>query len=140
MRLKHTSGFTLIELLVVIAIIGLLASVVLVSLNGARNKAKDARAGADFRQIETAAKLDFDANSDYAPDTGGGEAPRFVPRFMSAWPSATYYCPTCVYWWRNIHTPTGNGVCVYVYIYQSAPSKALRNHCIEAGGCVCADR
>ena len=53
---KHVSpgGFTLIELLVVIAIIGILSSTVLVSLQGAREKARIARVQSDLYQIRTA--------------------------------------------------------------------------------------
>ena len=51
--MKKNKGFTLIELLVVIAIIGILASVVLVSLNSSREKAKRAAAIADMKGVMT---------------------------------------------------------------------------------------
>jgi len=65
-------GFTLIELLVVIAIIGILSAIGLVSLNGAREKARDAQAKSDLGQMRTALTLFADDNSSAYPDTVGG--------------------------------------------------------------------
>ncbi len=58
-------GFTLIELLVVIAIIGILSSVVLVSLQSSRAKARDAKRIADIGSIQQALALYYDSNNQY---------------------------------------------------------------------------
>ena len=58
-------GFTLIELLVVVAIIGILASVVLASLNTARAKGADAAIKANLSNIRAQAELVYDATNSY---------------------------------------------------------------------------
>ena len=66
---RGESGFTLIELLVVIAIIGILATIVLVSLNTARQKARDTRRISDMRQVALALEMYYDDNSAYPGNT-----------------------------------------------------------------------
>jgi len=56
-------GFTLIELLVVIAIIGILASVVLASLNSARDKGTDAAIKSNLNNSRAQAELYYDDQS-----------------------------------------------------------------------------
>ena len=71
---KSQKGFTLIELLVVVAIIGLLASIVLASLNTARVKGRDARRIADLKEIQTALELYYSNHNAYPIQTSQATA------------------------------------------------------------------
>lgn len=117
MARRDTRGFTLIELLVVIAIIGMLSSVVLSSLNGARQKARDARRLADFKQLQAALELYYSDNVAYPESTTQANAitalTDLTPNYIASVPDdplggsyhyvykttsgGTYYCLAAVY-------------------------------------------
>ena len=60
-----TKGFTLIELLVVVAIIGILSSVVLASLNSAREKSNVALIKSTLKQLYAQAQINFTENGSF---------------------------------------------------------------------------
>ena len=63
--MTKNKGFTLIELLVVIAIIGILSSIILISLNISRDKASDAKVKAQITGAKSSAEIFFDDNKSY---------------------------------------------------------------------------
>ncbi len=78
-RRSTQRGFTLIELLVVVAIIGLLSSVVLASLNSAREKGRDTRRISDLKQLQVALELYYSSQSLPAyPGALAGLAPSYI--------------------------------------------------------------
>ncbi len=108
LKQKNQKGFTLIELLVVIAIIGLLASVVLLALNSARQKSRDAKRLADVRQIASALELYFDTNNGY-PTAASGGLSALVPNYLGqlpTFPLPNDGCNTASYSYTAGNTPS----------------------------------
>ncbi|MDP1624894.1 MAG: type II secretion system protein [bacterium] len=68
MQTPKRSGFTLVELLIVAAIIGILGSIVVASISGSKEKARDSRRASDMREIQIALALYYDVNRVY-PDS-----------------------------------------------------------------------
>ena len=65
MKYKIQKGFSLIELMVVISIIGFIASVILLGVANARQKARDAKRVADMRLVSTLLENYFNSNRLY---------------------------------------------------------------------------
>ena len=105
---KNKKGFTLIELLVVIAVIGLLASIVLVSMGPARKKAKDTRRMTDLKQISSAMELYYGepicngGQDRYATTTAGANTVTSIGIFMPKVPCDPLGCSAGYNWTTNV--------------------------------------
>lgn len=82
---KQNSGFTIIELLVVIAIIGLLATIISISLGSARVKARDTNRKSELREMQNALEAYYNDNNRYPCSTPSGSCAGF--NWMSSAPS-----------------------------------------------------
>jgi prepilin-type N-terminal cleavage/methylation domain-containing protein len=107
-------GFTLIELLVVIAIIGILASVVLASLNTARDKGADAAAKSSLNNMRAQAELVYDSAT---PNTYAAVcANATIAAALTAAGTATGNAAACAddtqQWGAQIQLKSGQYYCV----------------------------
>lgn len=99
----------MVELLVVIAIIGVLATLLLLQLGVARQRARDVRRIADVNQLRTASELYYDDNGGYPEAATYDQAlqPLFVPKYLVNWPQ----------------DPLNSTPFKYHYAYNGSPSR-----------------
>jgi prepilin-type N-terminal cleavage/methylation domain-containing protein len=141
-------GFTLIELLVVIAIIGILASVVLVSMGGARSKARDAQRQSDMRQITSAQEMYYGDRDSYVTSIAATGSVA-IGTYLGAINDPQYPTKTYVWMANNACSPAGQFFCVYAtlenkgncsftqyFVSSEKGSKAICD-AIPGGGCAC---
>lgn len=102
---KRAGGFTLVELLVVISIISLLSSIVLTSVNSARDKGRVASAISTADAMRKAVEFYNDQMGFYPPDLGRGWDPgltRALPWNPDTGDTTIPSCGQCPAGWDTI--------------------------------------
>lgn len=138
---QKTKGFSLIELLVVMSIIGLLATIITMNVQSARQKSRCAKRRADIVSIQAPLEAYYDANKAY-PSTGGaawgtcpnggshdvygsnGWIPNLAPTYIKRLPSD----PNPDSAWR-----------CYLYISSDGNNYKILAHDIAGDGCTLND-
>jgi len=114
-------GFTLIEVLVVVAVIGILASMILVGLGGARAQGRDARRISDLRSIQGALELHFIRHGRYPAALSELVAAGGVVRTIPSDPNPNLGYGYCV------RSPGRDAYVLAAYL-ENADNPALREH------------
>ncbi|OGG86098.1 hypothetical protein A2392_01395 [Candidatus Kaiserbacteria bacterium RIFOXYB1_FULL_46_14] len=128
----YRQGFTLIELLVVIAIIGILASVVMASLNSARVKSRDARRMADMGQIRNALEM-YSLDNGHYPIMATGwtsfDSPAYSNNAITNPSAANLATALAPYLPAGMKDPIG-GTSDAGYLYRSESTSSGASYCI----------
>ena len=129
MESSKDKGFTLIELLVVIAIIGILAGMVLVSMSGARSKARDARRLSDMRQLVSAQEMYYGEHDVYFGDAG-------YPAAIGAYLTATPTDPSgAASPYAALDNSAASDLDEFCYYAKLENPNTTANGCTGTGGC-----
>ena len=89
LKFKQSKAFTLIELLVVIALIGILAGIIVVSMSGSQESARDARIKNEMDQLRRAVEVYGLINQDYEGVSSDGEVSKLLSSITSQGGSPT---------------------------------------------------